>query len=183
MAIETKETIGSEGLQHNVDVAFVLKSTVPVHEAVHQTNMDVVHGVDKEKRGDTSDTTGDHGTNESLGIAIRLVVVERLRHGLEKIHEGMIEHLGGDVNDHIGHVSAEERPDTLVSKDTLEAVDDTLVGTGETTRLDQSSSWHWRRSLIRSKGATPDLENAGSTTVKDGVRGNKRRNDSDSAAI
>lgn len=48
----------------------------------------------------------------------------------------MIEHLGGDVNDHVGHVTAEERPDTLVSNDIPEAVNDNLIGMGETTRLD-----------------------------------------------
>lgn len=82
-AIETKDTIGSEGLQHNVEIAFELTSTVPVHEVIHQTGMDVVHEVNKERSEDLSGTTGDHGTNVPLGIAIRLAVVERLGHGLE----------------------------------------------------------------------------------------------------
>lgn len=65
--IETKDTIGSEGLQHNVEIAFALASIAPVHEVVRQTGMDVVHGVDKERSEDFSGITGDHGTNESLG--------------------------------------------------------------------------------------------------------------------
>ena len=87
----------------------------------------------------------------------------------------------GEVPDDVGSVTTPEGEDTLLTVDTAEAVNDTLVGRGETTLLDLNggkltgqrtvrekanaceftiSSWFCTKSLIRSMGAAEVLATA-----------------------
>lgn len=50
--------------------------------------------------------------------------------------EGKVEGLGREVTNDVGSVASPERKETLITVSAREAVDDALVGSGETTLLD-----------------------------------------------
>lgn len=133
--VETGNTVRGNGLLVDVDeaVELALAALGGRLVVVGKTGTGVVERVDKEEGRGTGGTTRGNVTGEPLPVAVRLLEAEQ---GLEVVLEGKVEGLGGEVTDDVGSVTTPERGDTLLGNDTLEAVNDALVGPRETTLLD-----------------------------------------------
>ena len=92
-----------------------------------------VQGVDNSHGQRTSKATGGNVGGHFGGVG---GVLGNIEEALDLALEGKVQGLGGEVPDDVSQVSTPERLDTLLSQSTSGAVDNTLVGLGQTTLLD-----------------------------------------------
>lgn len=122
--VQSTESILLEDLGHAIQQTVELTSSILANIS-SQTGTGKVQGVHKQQRGGTSSTTG-------CQVASKEFPEANLRGGADKdllvgVLEGKVQGLGGEVTDDVGSVSAPQGQDTLLSRHTLEAVEDTLV--------------------------------------------------------
>jgi hypothetical protein len=129
--VKTSNTRGLDGLGQTVDktVELLLSSS----NIRSETSTGVIEGVDNQKGSSSGKTSSSHIDGEKLE---EFSVLVGLRENfLDGILEGKVKGLGGEITDDVGHVSTPESLDTLLSRDTAEAVNDTGV-TGDLSRDD-----------------------------------------------
>jgi len=79
-------------------------------------------------------TTRGQVTAHPLPVAVTLLLVAE--HLLELVAESEVQSLGREVPDDVGRVTTPQGEDTLVGGSATEAVDDAIVATVKTARLD-----------------------------------------------
>ena len=152
--VETRNTIGSEGLLVDIDETVELagSSALGRLRVVGKTGTRVVKRVHEEERRGTSSTTGGDVAREPHPVAILLLEAEErlevvlccrplaLCAGITIFGrlrtEGKVQRLRGEVPDDVGSVTSPEGENALVTSGTREAVTNALVGLSKTTLLD-----------------------------------------------
>jgi hypothetical protein len=138
-SVETGNTVGGNGLSVDIDqtVELSLTSGLTVLSdglgIVGKSGSGEIKRVDKGKRGGTGKTTGSKVTHHPHPVALGLLEAEHL---LELVLEGKVKSLSGEVSDDVGGVSSPERNNTLLGGGSLEAVNDTGVGSRKSALLD-----------------------------------------------
>lgn len=134
--IETSNTISSHGLLVDVDQTSVLtrSSLLGRLVVVSQTSTSIIERVDDSQGSSSGETTRHDVTSEGLGISI--LILGPAEKALEVILEGEVQGLGGEVTDDVSQVSTPQGSNSLLLRDTDEAINDSSVGLLEATRLE-----------------------------------------------
>lgn len=126
-SVKSHGAVGLEDLLEAVNETGELSLTtlLSLADVGSESGSGKVERVHEQEGGSSSSTTGGHVAHEELkGISLGVVWAEDLLVG---ILEGEVEGLSGEVSDDIGEVSSPERGEALLSVDSLEAINDTLV--------------------------------------------------------
>jgi hypothetical protein len=127
--VKTSDTRGLDGLGQTVHktVELLLSGS----DIRSETSTGIIEGVDDHEGSGSCKSSSGHVNGEELEEFSVLVGLGEPF--LDGVLEGKVKGLGGEITDDVGHVSTPESLDTLLSRDTAEAVDDTGV-TGDLSR-------------------------------------------------
>lgn len=133
--VESGNTIGSDGLLVNIHETGVLTRTSLLGrlDIVTKTSSGVIQRVNEGKGDGTGDTTGSDVLGELGDESIILALLEQ---SLDLILEGEVQSLGREVTKTVDSVTSPQGRDTLGSDGALSAVNDTVVRSVQSSRLD-----------------------------------------------
>lgn len=124
-SVETTETVRLEDLADAVEQALVFTG-VSLADVGGEAGTGEVERVHEAQGGRAGGTTGRQVTRE-VAPELRVLVYASEEHLLVLVLEGEVQRLGGEVPDHVGHVSTPEGQETLLLGNADEGIDDTLV--------------------------------------------------------
>lgn len=121
--VKTSNTRGLDGLGKTVDEA--VKLLLSRTDIGSKTSTGIIERVNDHKGSSSGKTSRSHVDGEELQELSVLVGLGE--HGLDGVLEGEVEGLGGEITDDVGQVSTPESLNTLLGRDSGEAVNNTSV--------------------------------------------------------
>mmetsp|Transcript_131922 Transcript_131922/g.186172 ORF Transcript_131922/g.186172 Transcript_131922/m.186172 type:complete len:344 (+) Transcript_131922:16-1047(+) len=135
--VEAADAVGGHGLLVHVDqaVEFARASAAlaSLLGIVGQPGTSVIQRIHKQQGRGTSSTTSSQVASKPHPVAVGLLPAKQ---GLEVILEGKVESLGGEITQHIGHVTPPQGTDTFFGNDAPEAIHDAGIGPVQAAHLD-----------------------------------------------
>lgn len=126
-AVQSGDTVGSQGLPVDIDetVELALATLLAALGVVSQTGTGIIQRIDESQRHGPRASSGQNVLAELLSIGGVLLGGE---HTLDRVLEGKVQGLRGEISEHVGQVASPEGVQTLIGQGTPGAVHDTVVG-------------------------------------------------------